>query len=463
MLVRCNLIPRTSWFAKRSVRKQSKGEQVVRALKILGPAYIKLGQSLSSRVDIVGEDVSSHLLGLCDKLPPFPKKVALKIIEGEFGQSVENIFAEIGDEPIAAASVAQVYKATLLTGEIVAVKVLRPRIEVVFARDISLFRWIATILSKFQCFKRLRLVSVIELFAEICRLEWDLRFEAANYEELSENTRNDSGFRVPRVYWGITFRRVMTTEWIKGRPIYEMRGSPHASQIAKNLVFAFCNQSYRDRFFHADMHPGNLLVDESLNIVAVDCGIMGRLDRATGIYVAEILFGFLRKDYKHVAEMHFKAGYVDPSYSNFISACRAIGAPIVGESASNISAAKLLSQLFKVTADFNMPVQPQLALLQKTMILIEGACRMLNPEINVWEIAECWMKEHRSQRSKYLDQITELPIVKTLSEMPLAIKKINSVLDMVLESRNATVARKNYKLFIILLILSNAILYIYMR
>ena len=425
------------------------GKNVVLALQALGPTYIKLGQSLSSRVDILGENIATQLLSLCDKVPPFSNISAISIIESELSEKVEILFSEFMPIPIASASIAQVYKAKLTDGKEVAIKVLRPNIEKMFKKDIATLRLAAYLLNMFPAFKRLRLVEIVNLFAQSCNLELDLRFEAANAEELKENTKNDKGFRVPLVYWQYTRRRILTTEWIEGVPIYDLERIKNPEKIAENLVMTFCNQCYRDCFFHADMHPGNLLVDNNGNLVVVDFGIMGRLDRITGIYVAEILAGFLKKDYAKIAKIHFNAGYVKSHNKNFITACRAIGAPIVGQSVKKISAAELLSQLFKITSDFDMPVQPQLALLQKTMILIEGACRRLYPEINIWEIAEKWFDERPNNGTlQYLEKAKNSKVGLLAKSLSRIINKSEELLDLKIKEKN----KNYYKTFCFMLI-----------
>ncbi len=378
---------------------QREGERLAMALEALGPSFIKLGQTLSTRSDLVGSEIANDLSRLQDKLPPFPTSQAINIIEAELEAPITTLFSSFNQEPVAAASIAQVHQAVTMEGKKVAVKVLRPGIREAFARDIDLFFWLATLAERMvKSLKRLKPVEVIRTFSESVKLEMDLRFEAAAASELKENCQNDAHLYVPEVDWGRTSRNVFTLEWIEGIPIHDRQALIEAghdlSQLAANLAVCFFNQAYRDGFFHGDMHPGNLFIGENGDIIVVDFGIMGRLDNATRIYVAEILRGFLSRDYLHVAQVHFDAGYVPASKSleTFAQACRSIGEPIVGLPVNQISIARLLSQLFAITEDFEMETQPQLLLLQKTMMLVEGVGGMLNPNVNMWQLAEPWIE-----------------------------------------------------------------------
>ncbi|MCD6034920.1 MAG: putative protein kinase UbiB [Rickettsiales bacterium] len=371
-----------------------------RAFEKLGPSFIKLGQTLSTRPDVIGEDAARDLATLQDRLPPFAGDIAIAWIEKELGAPLASLFSSFDSTAIAAASIAQVHKAVTLEGKTVAVKILRPRIEKAFAKDLAFFAWIARVLEHFvPSVRRLKPREVVAMFAESVKLEMDLRFEAAAASELAENMKKDKHIRVPAIDWHRTSRRVMTLEWADGIPIHDREALLAAGHdltgLANKLALTFFNQAYRDGFFHADMHPGNLFVDKDGNLVPVDFGIMGRLDRENRLYVAQILQGFLERDYFKVAEIHIKAGYVPPytKVDLFAQACRSIGEPIIGLPTSKISVARLLAQLFKVTQDFAMETQPQLLLLQKTMVLVEGLGATLNPTINMWQLAEPWIKE----------------------------------------------------------------------
>ncbi len=408
------------WFGRLFRRRSTlpKGKRLCNAIEKLGPTFIKLGQTLSTRSDLIGEELAEALASLRDNLPPFDSRIARTILEEELGGPLEQHFSAFSAEPVAAASIAQVHKARTNGEQDVAVKILRPGIRDAFARDLELFYWLAEIIEhRLPHWRRLKPLEVVRTFRESVAFELDLRYEAAAATELAKNTQNDPGFRVPRVDWNLTSERVMVLEWVDGTPLSDI-ASLHASGHDLNAILAtaseiFFKQVFRDGFFHADLHPGNLFIDREGNIVAVDFGIMGRLDWRSRLYVAEILRGFLNEDYRHVAEVHFRAGYVPPTKSvdNFTLACMAIAKPILDKPLHEISVAKLLGQLFKVTETFEMETQPQLLLLQKTMVVIEGVGRMLNPSINMWEMArspiEQWAAENLSPLGKLKETARE--------------------------------------------------------
>ena len=387
------------------------GQRLAAAFGELGPSFIKLGQLLSTRADLFGEEITLDLASLQDRLPPFPGREARALIEAEFANPLEDLFASFDETAVAAASIAQVHFAQTLEGRDVAVKVLRPGIVEAFSRDLDLFLWLARLSERLQpLLRRLKPAEVVEMLAEVVRFEMDLRFEAAAASELAENFAGDPDFRVPRVDWRRTGRRVLTLERISGVRIDDRAALIAAGHRIDDLVVkaagAFFNQVFRDGFFHADLHPGNMFVDASGAIVVIDFGIMGRLDRATRFYLADMLLGFLSGDYRRVAEVHFTAGYVPPrrSVDAFAQACRAIGEPILGRPLQEISFARLLAQLFQVTEQFEMETQPQLLLLQKTMVQVEGLGRRLDPEVNIWALGrpliEAWMRENRGPEAR---------------------------------------------------------------
>ncbi|WFW29767.1 MAG: 2-polyprenylphenol 6-hydroxylase [Wolbachia endosymbiont of Menacanthus eurysternus] len=437
ILIRYNILPCLLFPSRKSINK-IRGYKLRCALEKLGPVFIKFGQSISLRTDILNEDITSNLLLICDKLPSFSYNIVVKAIENEFSCKLKDIFSSFSKEPVAAASISQVHKAITTEGKEVAVKVLRPNIEKAFSRDIKTLFWLAKVVEKFSDqSKRLRPIELVKTFTKICQLELDLRFEAAHSSELKENTKNDKGFYVPVVDWSRTSKKVLTLEWIEATPIYEVEKLNNHKQIAVNLIESFCNQVYRDCFFHADIHPGNLMVDSNNNIIALDCGIMGRVEYETCYYVVEILKGFLNRDYDYVAKVHFRAGYVSQHHKNFVTACRAIGEPIIGQPIQNISFASLLAQLFKITSDFDMKIQTQLLLLQKTLILLEGTCRKIYPEINMWKIVEGW-NENRLIKNKnkigYREKVKNSYPVKTLYEVFSLVEKLNLIADQKLDS-----------------------------
>ncbi len=367
---------------------------VVRALNALGPAYIKFGQVLSTRPDVVGPDLATELRVLQDKLPPFSIEIAKKSVQDELGLPVDELFSEFS-EPVAAASIAQVHKARIKeTGEEVAVKVLRPSIERAFRKDIDAFYFAAdTIEFLSPASRRLRPRDVIEHFDGVVAGELDLRLEAASASEFAANTAKDEGFRVPTVLWEHSGRRVMTLGWAEGDPLGDNdaldRAGHNRHALGSRVLSLFLRHALRDGYFHADMHQGNLKVAANGDIIAYDFGIMGHIDEYTRRVYAEILFGFIQRDYQRVAEVHFEAGYVpaDRNVDEFARALRAVGEPIFGMDATRISMGRLLSYLFEVTERFGMETRTELILLQRTMVVVEGVARSLDPEVNIWDVA----------------------------------------------------------------------------
>jgi len=386
------------FVAWRGSRKASRPERMSRAINTLGPSYIKLGQFLATRPDIVGSDVAADLSLLQDRMKTFPSRVAVTQIEGSLDRRMDDLFVELG-KPVAAASMAQVHPAWIrdTDGSVrkVAVKVTRPGLRQAFARDLESFFLIANFVERHvPAIRRLRPVSVVENLAQVTRLEMDMRLEAAALSEMADNITNDTGFRVPRVDWEHTGRDVLTMEWVDGIRISDRDALAAAGydlcQLAVTLMQSFLRHTLRDGFFHADMHPGNLFVDKDGAIVAVDLGITGRLGKKEKRFLAEILYGFIHRDYYRVAAVHFDAGYV-PRYhdiASFAQANRAIGEPIHGQSVETISMARLLALLFEVTELFDMQTRPELLLLQKTMVVVEGVARLLDPQFNMWKAAE---------------------------------------------------------------------------
>jgi ubiquinone biosynthesis protein len=403
----------------------------------LGPSFIKLGQLLSTRADLFGEEITLDLASLQDRLPPFPGGEARTLIEAEFARPLDTLFASFEDTAVAAASIAQVHFAQTTDGHDVAVKVLRPGIIEAFSRDLDLFLWLATLSERLQpMLRRLKPVEVVQALAEVVQFEMDLRFEAAAASELAENFAGDPNFRVPRVDWRRTGRSVLTLERISGVRVDDRAALTAAGHRIDDLLIkaaeAFFNQVFRDGFFHADIHPGNMFVEASGAIVVVDFGIMGRLDRATRFYLADMLLGFLSGDYRRVAEIHFAAGYVPPARSvdAFAQACRAIGEPILGQPLQEISFARLLAQLFQVTEQFEMETQPQLLLLQKTMVQIEGLGRRLDPEVNIWTLArpliEAWMRDNRGPEARLRHQFDTL--AEVIDAVPRLVRSLEALL-----------------------------------
>ncbi len=400
------------------IADKRKGEKLALALQTLGPGFIKLGQALSVRSDLVGDEIADDLATLQDSLPPFETALARQLIEDEFGKPLDDIFSSFEDEAIAAASIAQVHFAITTDDQPVAVKILRPGIEVAFERELELLHWLAENVERhIPKARRLRPVEVIDTLSETVAMEMDLRLEAAAGDELRASFEGDERFKVPGMDWSRTGKRVLTSERVSGVPIDEVTTLENAGHdietLVANMARAFFLQVFRDGFFHADLHPGNLLVDEDGAIQAVDFGIMGRLDKQTRYYLAEMMIGFLTADYAKVAAVHFRAGYVPSSQSEeaFAQAARSIAEPILGLPLKDISLARLLAQLFTVTERFEMQTQPQLLLLQKTMLVAEGVGRRLHPETNMWEMArpliEDWMENALSPEAKAAEAMSE--------------------------------------------------------
>ena len=397
---------------------------------------------MSRRPDIIGNEIAKKLENLQDKLPPFSSDEAKKIMRKELGENNYNSLINIS-EPVAAASIAQVHKAQLNdNGTIndIAIKILRPNIKKIFNEEIVALMLLAFIIEgTVKKTKRLKLVEIVFLLKEITNLELDLRFEAAAANEFQENTKNDFGFNVPKIFWNFTSENILALEWIEGISIREKeeleKRNIDTKKLASNVIQHFLRHSIRDGFFHADMHQGNLFVNKNGEIIPVDFGIMGRLDKLNKRYLAEILFGFVNRDYKKVAEVHLLAGLVSKNVSidEFAQALRSIGEPIFGQSVKDISGGNLLKQLFEITEKFNMQTQPQLLLLQKTMVVVEGVARQLNPETNIWEtskpVLENWLKETKDPIN-YLNETIEntSEVIKRLPELPEIMDKANQAL-----------------------------------
>jgi ubiquinone biosynthesis protein len=378
------------------------GPRLSRALTRLGPAYLKLGQFLATRPDVVGVAMARDLESLQDRLPPFSQTEAEAQIAQSLDKPVAQAFATLGP-PVAAASIAQVHRGEVLrNGErhAVAVKVLRPNVSSRFRRDLGDFFYVAHKAEAHSAeARRLRLIEVINTMSRSVAMEMDLRLEAAALSEMAENTRDDPDFRVPIVDWDRTTHNVLTMEWIDGIALNDharlAQSQVDLPDLGRKVIQSFLRHALRDGFFHADMHPGNLFLDDAGRLVAVDFGIMGRLGLKERRFLAEILLGFITRDYRRVAEVHFEAGYVPGHHSveNFAQAIRAIGEPIHNRTAEEISMAKLLSLLLEVTGLFDMQTRPELILLQKTMVVVEGVARGFDPKLDIWKVADPVVRE----------------------------------------------------------------------
>ena len=405
------------------------------ALQAIGPAAIKLGQALSTRPDLVGAEAAANLSQLQDNLPPAPFGQVRQTIESAFGVPLESLYAEFDEVPVGAASIAQVHRAKTTEGRDVAVKVLRPGIEEEFAEAIETYEWAAAHVEHYGGeAERLRPRLVVAHFRQWTARELDLQREAASASELAENMVAEPGYHVPEIDWRRTARRVLTLDWLDGIKLDDRDALVAAGQdcdaLAQTLVRAFLRQAVVDGFFHADLHHGNLFALADGRIAAIDYGIMGRIDRRARIWLAEILYGLITGNYRRVAEIHFEAQYV-PAHHNvaeFATALRAAGEPIRGLPVKDISVARMLESLFSITRDFDMPTQPHLLLLQKTMVMNEGVATALNPDINMWETAEPFLKEwirgELGPEAYYADRIID--VVRALKKLPHLIDKIDA-------------------------------------
>ena len=404
------------------------------ALVAIGPAAIKLGQALSTRPDLVGQAAAENLSKLQDDLPPAPFAAIKRIIESSFGAPLESLYSEFDEAPIGAASIAQVHRAVTTEGRDVAVKVLRPGIEEEFAKAIDTYEWAAAHVENFGGeAARLRPRLVVAQFKQWTARELDLQREAASASELRENMIAEPGYYIPEIDWRRTARRVLTLEWLDGIKLNDRDALIEAGQdchaLAMTLVRAFLRQAVVDGFFHADLHHGNLFALPDGRIAAIDFGIMGRIDRRARVWLAEILYGLITGDYRRVAEIHFEAQYVPPHHSveEFATALRAAGEPIRGLPVKDISVGRMLESLFSITRDFDMPTQPHLLLLQKTMVMNEGVATALDPDINMWETAEPFLKEWiRSElgpEAYYADRIIEL--IRAAKKIPELIQRLD--------------------------------------
>ena len=403
------------------------------AFQAIGPAAIKLGQTLATRPDLVGEEAAHNLLLLQDSLPPAPFEQIRREMERAYEQPLENLFAEIDPEPVGSASIAQVHRGVTSDGKHVAIKVLRPGIRERFARDIDTYEWAAAHLEALGGeARRLRPRLTIANFKRWTNRELDLRREAASASELAESMRGFEGYCIPSIDWDRTNGRVMTIEWIDGIKIGDveaLRAAGHdLPQLASRLVLAFLTQAISGGFFHADMHQGNLFVRPDGQIVAIDFGIMGRIDRRARQWLAEILYGLTTGNYRRVAEIHFEAQYV-PSYHSvdeFATALRAVGEPMRGKPVSELSVGQMLDGLFAITRDFDMQTQPHLLLLQKTMVMVEGIATQLHPEINMWDVSapyvRSWIRDELGPEAALADRIrTDF---QTLLRLPDLVRRI---------------------------------------
>ncbi len=403
------------------------------AFQAIGPAAIKLGQTLATRPDLVGEEAANDLLTLQDALPPVAFPAIRAQIESALGRPLDQLFSRFDETPVGAASIAQVHKGVTSDGRKVAVKVLRPGVADQFTRDIQTYEWAAAHLEQIGGeARRLRPRLVIANLKRWTARELDLRREAASSSELAEAMASEPGYTVPAIDWDRTAGRVMTMEWVDGIKISDRAAIVAAghdpSVLAARLVNTFLRQAIAEGFFHADMHQGNLFVTPEGKIAAIDFGIMGRIDRRARLWLAEILYGLITGNYRRVAEIHFEAQYV-PSHHNvaeFATALRAVGEPMRGKPVKDLSVGQMLDGLFAITRDFDMETQPHLLLLQKTMVMVEGVATALDPDINMWETSgpyvQSWLRDELGPEAKIADALVEN--WRTLTRLPDLVRRI---------------------------------------
>jgi ubiquinone biosynthesis protein len=438
------------------------GGALADALLRLGPGFVKFGQALSTRADLIGPEMSLSLSQLQDRLPAFPARIARRLVESETGKPLDATFTEFTDTPVAAASIAQVHAATLIDGRRVAVKLLRPQIDQRMRSDTMLFFALASILEwAAPGLRRLKLVTAVQQFVEISDVELDLRMEAAAAGRLAENLRDDAGIYVPWVDLERSTSRMLVIEWIDGIriddvPALEAAGH-NISDLTEAAARSFFNQVFRDGFFHADMHPGNIFVAADSRLVPIDFGIMGFLDFADRLFLARLLMAMLDRDYDMVAKLHADAGMLgdDVSLPHFAQAVRAVADPVMGKSLGEVSLGTVLGQILQLSTRFSIEVQPQFNLLQKTMMMAEGVARQLNPQADMWDLsrplASDWMRDQAGLAKRAETFIEDALLVA--SRLPRLLKELEDN-----AGQKPTSSRNDLPIFISLLALALAIL-----
>ena len=374
--------------------KSNIGIKILHCLIKLGPGFVKFGQALSTRPDLIGIEISDHLKKLQDDVKPFSGLIAKDIVEKETKSLINDVFISFDQTPIASASIAQVHIGVLKNGDKVAIKILKPQIEKLLFNDFRFFYWVSKCIELFiPKLKRLKLSKTVEVFSNISLIELDLTMEASAADELAENFKNHLNYRVPKIYWDLTTKRILVLEYIEGIKIDDItalkKQKHNIKKITEVATEVFFLQVFRDGFFHGDMHPGNIFIDRNGTLVPIDFGIMGRLKNQDRQFLALLLSYLLDKNYKKVVEIHAEANMLgnDVSYEQLAQAIRAISTPILNKPIGEISLAKLLGQILGLSKTYNIEIQSQFSLLQKTMLMAEGIARQLRPEINMWELS----------------------------------------------------------------------------
>ena len=433
-----NWVVRLRPSIRRHWKEYSQPERFRMALEELGPTFIKFGQAISTRMDALPDDYGVEMKKLQDSVPPFAFDIVQGRVEQWLGAPIEELFKNFDPEPVASASIAQVHKAETLDGDLVAVKVMRPNVAAIVEADIHVLTALANFVDAYVPeLRRIRATQVVQEFAGSIRNEMNFQIEAARAQKFHTNFEDDDSLHIPKVYWPLTSQKVLTLEWVEGVPIDELSNDPSWSldvvKVSRDLITAFIKQVFWDGYFHADQHPGNIFVRSDGTISILDFGIVGHIDQQSRVWLAKLLWGFLKRDYYSVALVHLEAGYIPPGtrVEEFEEACRQVAEPIFGKPLREVSIAKLLAELFKVTERFQIEVQPQLLLLQKTLFTLEGVGREINPELNIWTLAEPlirnWVMDNMGPKGKVRS------VKKGVKDLGMAVSYLPSVLHAGLE------------------------------
>jgi len=445
-----------NFFIGKDISNEAIGFTLVRVLEGLGPAFVKLGQALATRPDIIGVDLANELAQLHDKMEPFSFEKVQKSIKSETGKEIGEVFKSFDEEPIAAASISQVHKGITFENETVAIKILRPGIEKAIFNDLRFFKWCANFLSSLDKeILFLRLPKAVEIFEDLTRNEMDLRLEAAAANELDENFRDDERFLVPKIYWSYTTKRILVSSWVDGTKINDLdilrASNQKIETITKNSAEAFFLQVFRDGFFHADMHPGNVFILPNGKIAPVDFGIMGRLQVSDRIFLARLLKSILEHNFLKVAQLHSDKGILPTgsSIESFAQEIRSLSTPILNKKLGQISLGTLLGELFGLASKWRLKIQPQFLLLQKTMVMAEGIGRQLNPETDMWVMSKPLVNDWLSSndlKKKFIEEVY-MDLKMTSKKLPELIHKIDLILDHKNQD-NVTTLSKSLKVFL---------------